>query len=210
MKVIGYIRVSTREQANSGLGLDAQRHALTAEAARRGWDLEIIEDAGYTARSTNRPGLHRALRLLRTKQADALVVAKLDRLSRSVQHFATFLAAAQRQKWSIVVLDLGIDMTTPNGRLVANILAAVAQWESEMIGTRTADAMAEAKASRGATYGRERMADDATVARICALRAEGRSFAKIAAVLDADGTPTPNGGKRWYPSTVARIHEAAA
>ncbi|NCD17011.1 MAG: recombinase family protein [Actinobacteria bacterium] len=210
MRVIGYVRVSTREQADSRLGLDAQRRALTEEAARRGWDLELIEDAGYTARSVNRPGLRRALRALRTRQADALVVAKLDRLSRSVQHFATFLAAAQRQKWSIVVLDLGIDMTNPNGRLVANILASVAQWESEMIGTRTADAMAEAKASRGVTYGRERMTDDATVARIRALRADGLSFGKIAAALDADSTPTPNGGQRWYPSTVARIHKAAA
>jgi len=209
MRVIGYVRVSTREQADSRLGLDAQRRALTEEATRRGWSLEIIEDAGYTARSTNRPGLRRALRALRSRQADALVVAKLDRLSRSVQHFATFLAAAQRQKWSIVVLDLGIDMTTPNGRLVVNILASVAQWESEMIGTRTADAMAEARA-RGATYGRERMADDATVARIRTLRADGLSFGKIAAALDADGTPTPNGGQRWYPSTVARIHKAAA
>ena len=137
MKVIGYLRVSTREQADDGYGLDAQRSAITAEAERRGWDVVWIEDEGYTARRDDRPGLQTALTMLRKKQAQALVVSKLDRLSRSVQHFAAFLSMAMRQRWSVVALDPGIDMTTANGELVANVLMSVAQWESRINGERT-------------------------------------------------------------------------
>lgn len=207
MKAIGYVRVSTREQADSRLGLEAQRRGLVAEAERRGWELQIIEDAGYSATSVNRPGVQQVLRMLKRRESDVLLVYRLDRLSRSVQDFAQFLTTAQKQRWALVALDMQIDMTTPNGKLVAHILAAVAQWESETIGARTADAMAEAKA-RGARFGRARLASPESVARIHALRAEGASFARIAEALDADSLPTPNGAVQWYGSTVRRIYNA--
>jgi DNA invertase Pin-like site-specific DNA recombinase len=206
--VIGYLRVSTREQADSRLGLEAQRRAITEEGQRRGWDVRFIEDAGHTGRNDRRPGLQEALRALRRKEARALVVAKLDRLSRSVQHFARFLDLAQKQRWALVALDPSVDMTQPSGRMVANILVAVAQWESEMIGVRTADAMAQGKAN-GARYGRTRMTPPAVVRRIVRLRNTGQSYTAIAATLDASHTPTPNGGKRWHHATVARLHHAA-
>lgn len=201
--MIGYVRVSTPEQADSRLGLAAQRRGLVAEAERRGWELVIVEDAGYTARTENRPGLQQALAMLKRHEADALVVYKLDRLSRSVQHFAKYLKLAERQRWALVALD----MTTPNGRLVAHILVAVGQWESEVIGSRTADAMAEAK-TRGVRFGRERMTDDATVQRIQTLRGKGCFFACIATMLDSEAIPTPNGARRWYGSTVSRPYAA--
>ena len=171
-EVIGYLRVSTREQADSGLGLDAQRRAIAAEADRRGWSVRWITDDGYTARNLRRPGIREAMRALRRGEAAALVVAKLDRLSRSLPDFGATLDVARRQKWALVALDLGVDMTTPNGRLVANIIAAVAEWESETIGARTADAMAEAKV-RGVRFGRDRMTDPAVVDRIVTERAAG-------------------------------------
>ena len=207
MKVIGYCRVSTREQADDGYGLAAQRTAITAEAERRGWDLEIIEDAGVSARNLNRPGIRRALAMLKRREADTLVVTKLDRVARSTVDFGGLLALATRQRWRLVVLDIGVDMTTPNGRLVARILAAVAEWESEMIGCRTADAMAEAKAG-GARFGAERRASPAATARVMQLREHGWSFGRIAATLDAERIQTPGGGARWYGSTVARLHRA--
>jgi DNA invertase Pin-like site-specific DNA recombinase len=89
MRVIGYVRVSTEEQALSGAGLEAQRRAITAECKRRGWELlETIEDAGYSAKDLKRPGVQEALRALEAGDAKALVVAKLDRLSRSMLDFA--------------------------------------------------------------------------------------------------------------------------
>lgn len=204
MNVIGYTRCSTREQADSGLGLEAQRRAIASEAERRGWQVTWIEDAGYTARNLNRPALQDALRLLQRREASALVVAKLDRLSRSLIDFGRTLETAKRQRWAVVALDLGVDMTTPNGKLVASILAAVAEWESEIIGERVSGAMAEAKV-RGAHLGRPATLNPGVAARICAERAAGSSYAAIAAGLNADEVPTPRGGVEWRKSGVAAI-----
>src|SRR4051812_22324091 len=90
MQAVGYVRVSTSEQADSGLGLQAQRSAIKAEAKRRGWALVgIEEDAGASGKSmAGRAGLEAALALVESGQAEALVVAKLDRLSRSLLDFA--------------------------------------------------------------------------------------------------------------------------
>src|ERR671934_3149373 len=115
-KVLGYIRVSTDEQATSRLGLDAQRVAIAQACLERGWELvEVIEDAGYSAKDLNRPGIHRALEMLegRQPQAQALVVAKLDRLSRSLLDFASIMERARRKGWAVAALDLGVDTTTP-------------------------------------------------------------------------------------------------
>jgi len=104
MRVIGYRRVSTEEQARNGHGLDAQRQTIEEHAARKGWRAEWKEDEGATG-SRISPGLREALDLLRTKQADALVVTKMDRLARSVLNAADIMRSAQEQGWSLVVLD---------------------------------------------------------------------------------------------------------
>lgn len=209
MQVIGYLRVSTREQVESGLGLDAQRRTIAAEAERRGWELDWYADEGRSARDLNRPGLTAALRALRRHEAEALVVAKLDRLSRSVPDFAGLLADAARQRWAVVALDLGVDTTTPTGELVAGVMMQFAQWERRIIGQRTADAMAEARA-RGARFGRVRAIPEDVAARILAARHAGWTYAAIAADLDADEVPTPGGGARWHASTVRRFCDAQA
>ena len=95
MRVIGYVRVSTDEQRVSGAGLEAQRQAIAAECRRRGWQLiEVIEDAGWSAKDLRRPGIKTALEVLEAGDAKALVVAKLDRLSRSLLDFAGLMAQA--------------------------------------------------------------------------------------------------------------------
>ena len=82
MSVIGYVRVSTDEQGQSGAGLEVQRQAIVAECTRRGWELlEVIEDAGFSAKDLRRPGIKTALEVLKEGDAKALVAAKLDRLS---------------------------------------------------------------------------------------------------------------------------------
>lgn len=207
MKIIGYLRVSTREQADSGLGLDAQRRAISDEAERRGWEVEWLVDEGRSARNLNRPALTSALASLARGEASALVVAKLDRLSRSVSDFATVLATAGKQRWAVVALDLGVDTTTPAGELVAGVMMVIAQWERRIIGVRTREAMAEAKAN-GQRFGRSRVTPPETVARIMRERSSGQSFNAIAQRLDLDNLPTPGGGLRWYPSTVQRIYKA--
>lgn len=204
MRAVGYVRVSTSEQADSGLGLEAQRAAIVAEAARRGWQLlEVHVDAGASGKSLRgRDGLAEALAAVeRRGGADVLVVAKLDRLSRSVHDFAGLMARAQRGRgWSLVALDLGVDTTTPTGRLVANVMASVAEWERETIGQRTRDALA-VKRSQGARLGRPRTMPAAVLARIVDERARGLSLAAIADGLAGDGVPTVRGGT-WRANTV--------
>src|SRR4051794_39498727 len=94
--VIGYVRVSTEEQADSGLGLEAQRAKLAEEARRRGWDLVgVLADEGVSAKEMDsRPGLQAALDRVESGDAQILLVSKLDRLSRSVHDFTGLLKRA--------------------------------------------------------------------------------------------------------------------
>ena len=153
-----------------------------------------------------RPGIRAALDRLDQGDADGLVVAKLDRLSRSVLDFAAFMERAQRKGWAVVVLDLGVDTATPQGELVANTFAAFAQFERRLIGQRTREALA-VKAAEGVRIGRPRQLDPKVARRIRNLRSRGHSLAKIAERLNADDVPTAHGGARWYSSTVRAVLE---
>lgn len=209
-RVVGYLRVSTSEQAGSGAGLDAQRAAIVAEAARRGWQLvEVFVDAGLSGKTLRRPGLDAALAAVTGGTADVLVVAKLDRLSRSVVDFGVLLDRAQRQGWGVVALDLGVDTTTPAGELVANVMAAVAQWERRVIGQRTKDGLA-AKRGAGVRLGRPSVLPGHVVDRVVAERATGRSLQAIADRLHADGVPTARGVGRWQQQSIGALLRSQA
>lgn len=209
MRIIAYLRVSTNEQADSGAGLDAQRAAIVAEAQRRGWsleDVEFVEDRGFSAKTLKRPGLAYALAELRAGRAGALVVAKTDRLSRSLLDFAGLMQAAQREGWALVALDAPADPTTPGGEMMVSVMAVFAQFERRLIGERTRVAL-QARREAGVTLGRPRsLADDSpAVVRILREHAAGTSFSAIARGLEADAVPTARGGARWYPATVSKI-----
>jgi len=207
-KVLGYVRVSTDEQADSGLGLDAQRAIITAECERRGWTLVAVhEDAGASGKSlAGRVGMAGALRALEAGEASALVVAKLDRATRSTADAGTLLERADKGGWSLVALDLGVDMTTPAGELVANIMASVAQWERRAIGARTREALA-AKKAQGVRLGRPVLLPAKVSRRIVRQRNAGTTWTAIAEALTAEGVPTAHGGIRWYASTVRHVYE---
>lgn len=204
MNVLAYLRVSTEEQARAGYGLDAQRSVIEAEAARRGWDLEYVVDDGYSAKDLNRPGIRCALDRL-ADGGGVLAVAKLDRLSRSLLDFASIMERARRQEWKLVALDLGVDMTTPSGQLMANVMASFAEYERQLISARTRDGLA----ASGKRLGRPRLLPAETLRRVVALREDGYSLRAIADQLNRTGTPTAQGG-RWYPSTVSRTLRSAA
>ena len=202
-RVIGYIRVSTAEQAGSGLGLDAQRAQIASESERKGWTVvEVYVDAGGSGKSlSGRPGLAAALGAVESGTAEGLVVAKLDRLSRSMIDFAGLVVRAKKRKWNIVALDLGLDLSTPNGKFMANVMASVAEWERETIAQRTREALAVAR-QRGVRLGRPRAVTGDVYALIEDMRRGGQSLAKIASRLNDLAVPTGQGGTRWYPSTV--------
>lgn len=201
--VVGYTRVSTTEQGDSGLGLAAQRTAITVECQRRGWMLaEVFEDAGASGKSLNgRPALTAALDAIRTGAAGGLVVAKLDRLSRSLLDFAGLMDRSRTEGWLLVALDLGVDTSTPSGEMIASVMATFAQFERRLIGQRTKDALA-VKKSQGYRLGRPSGIPPLVLAEIEAMRASGSSWRTIAADLNSRRVPTSQGGKRWYASTV--------
>ncbi len=206
LRVALYSRVSTAEQAESGAGLLAQETALRAHAAHRGWQvLTHLTDAGVSGKSlSGRPALSQALRLVASGDADAIAVAKLDRLSRSLLDFAGLMARSQAEGWALVALDVDVDTTTPSGRLVANVMASVAEWERETIGARTRDSLA-ARRAQGIMLGRPRTVSQIAVDRARSLRAAGLSYAACAEQLTAEGVPTAHSGARWYASTVRKV-----
>ena len=145
MKVIGYVRVSTEDQARDGVSVDAQRAKI--EGYAKLYDLELVRivvDAGESAKSLDRPGLQKVLTSLRKGESEGLLIAKLDRLSRSVVDWNVLIdrffgERAGKQLFSVAD---SIDTRTAAGRLVLNVLMSVAQWERETIGERTKDALA--------------------------------------------------------------------
>lgn len=204
--VIAYVRVSTAEQADSGAGLAAQRATIKAEAGRRGWTVAAtFEDAGVSGKSlAGRPALAEALAALDRGDAGGLIVAKLDRLSRSVGDAADLLDRAHRGGWALVACDLGVDTSTPAGEAMANVMATFAQLERRLIGQRTRDALA-ARRAEGVRLGRPRNLPAEVVARIVDDRCDGVGWSAIARALDEEGVPTAQGGARWYPATVRAV-----
>ncbi len=205
-RVVGYLRVSTAEQVDSGAGLAAQRSAIESAAASKGWELvTVLEDRGVSAKSTKgRESLAAAVAMIEAGGAEALVVSKLDRLSRSLVDFANLMQQAQKNGWAIVVLDSDFDMTTPSGRLMAQMLASFAEFERELISQRTKDGLA-AKRAAGVRLGRPRNLPDRVISRIGRERAAGASLGAIAKALNADAIPTSQGGTQWHPSTVRAV-----
>ena len=203
-RVVAYRRVSTEEQATSGLGVQAQRQAIAAEADRRGWlSVRYLSDKGYSASSLDRPAIQEALAILSAGEADTLVVAKLDRLSRSLLDFAGLMERSQRAGWSIVALDLGVDTSTAAGEMVAHVMASFAQFERRLIAERTAAALQAAK-KRGQRLGRPITLPEVIRQRIARERAQGRTLQAIADRLNEEGIPTARGGQ-WGTSSVQKV-----
>lgn len=209
MRAIGYCRVSTEEQGDSRAGLDAQEKVIRAEIAHRDWELvDILFDVASGKSLRRRDQLAEVLRTLREGEAEALVVAKLDRLSRSVLDFAGIMETAKVEGWSLVVLDLAVDTTTTNGELIANIMIALAQWERRLIGDRTRSALDVVRA-RGTRLGRPPGVDAETRRLIRVLRETGKSYQGIADALTTEGIPTAQGGQ-WRASTIRKLYGKAA
>jgi DNA invertase Pin-like site-specific DNA recombinase len=205
--VRAYLRVSTADQALTGHGLDAQRAAIQAEADRRGWsDVTWYVDGGRSGKDLDRPAMKDLLSDVR--RGDVVVVAKLDRLSRSLVDFAALMERAQRHRWNVIALDLGIDLTTPSGEFMASVLAAMARWERRVIGERTRDGMAAAKA-KGRLPGRRSALPREVQDRLLDYQREARTLRDIAHLLNSDGIRTASGG-RWSSSSVHSSTRSAA
>lgn len=227
MKVIGYIRVSTDEQATDGVSLDAQRSKLQAYAALYDLQLvEVVDDAGESAKTLKRPGLQRTLAMLKRGAADGLLIAKLDRLTRSVGDWQDLIDGyfGERAGKQLMSVADSIDTRTAAGRLVLNVLLSVAQWERETIGERTKDALrfkiAQNERCGKVRFGYDLSDDGATlvpnaceqeaIATMRQLRAAGESYRSIADELTRRGILTKEGNTEWTHTAVQRILKRAA
>jgi DNA invertase Pin-like site-specific DNA recombinase len=211
-RAVVYCRVSTDEQGDSGLGLEAQ------EAACRRWaDFKVVEVVAVThdvcsgARPpTNRDGFGRALELLEAGQADALVCAKLDRATRRQRGLLDLLDLAEAHGFALVLLDVDLDTSTPIGRAILGILSVVAELEREQTRQRTRAALA-AKRARGQRQGPGPLLDpDRRRWIVDQVERHGGSRKGLAAELNAAGVPTATGRGRWHPSTIAGVLASAA
>lgn len=220
-RTVAYLRVSTDRQADHGVSLEAQRAKVEAYAALFDLELVAIEvDAGLSAKSLARPALDRALAMLRDGRADALLVTKLDRLTRSIRDLSDLVDDYFRDgRLALMSVGEQVDTRSAAGRMMLNLLAVIGQWEREAIGERTAAAM-QHKISVGEYIGGkipygfaladdgvslvEAPAEQAMLAEVRALRSAGLSLRKIAAELDARGFRARS-GRPFAASSVARM-----
>src|SRR4051794_10607116 len=166
----------------------------------------MIEDAGFSAKDMKRPGVQEALRALEAGDAKALVVAKLDRLSRSMLDFTRVMAMAQKQGWALVALHCAVDTTPPTGGATANRLATFAQFGRRPISRRTREGLA-VKRAQGVRLGRPPTLPQSVVRQIERQRQRDDSLRQVVDDLNRRGVPTAQGGSRWYASTVRSTFE---
>jgi DNA invertase Pin-like site-specific DNA recombinase len=222
MKALGYVRVSTDKQADRGVSLEAQAEKIRAMAVVHNAKLaEIIVDGGESAKSLNRPGMARLLAMVDAGEVQTVIIAKLDRLTRSVKDLCTLLERFERRGVALVSVAESLDTSSAAGRLVLNIMTAVSQWEREAIGERTRDAMRH-KRSNGERVGNIaygfRLAADGrhlepdpgeqkVLAEIRRLRQDGATLRGIAAALNHRALQTRR-GTAWRLESVARALKA--
>jgi DNA invertase Pin-like site-specific DNA recombinase len=203
-KAIGYIRVSTNRQADSGYGLDAQRDQIAQFCANNNLDLiALIPDVMSGKKTDKLYGRIAAVSAIQAGVANVLVVNTLDRSSRSMADGAKLVADAKTEGWRIVGLD-GTDSNTVS-QLTAHARLLVAEEERELISKRTKQGLIKARQA-GKQLGKPSTIERATVTRIIKQRNAGCGTKTIAKALTESGVPAPMGGA-WSYSTVRRVLE---
>ena len=215
-KAIGYIRVSTTEQASEGVSLEAQRAKIAAWAVANDYELVAIhEDAGITGTSMEkRAGLQAAIAA--TGKGMALVAYSISRLARSTADMLEIAAGLEKKGADLVSLTEKIDTTTAAGRMVFRMLAVLSEFERDIISERTTTALAHKKA-QGKVYAALPLgyANEAgklvpideellVVAEIRDMRGQGKTLRDIADDLNQRGIVVNRGGK-YHASTIKAV-----
>jgi len=196
-RVVGYVRVSSEQQTDHGVSLQAQEEKIRQYCSLYDLTLvDIITDAGVSAKTLQREGLQKALNMLKIGLADGIVVVKLDRLTRNVADLGS-LITEYFNTYALLSVCEQIDTRSASGRLVLNVLTSVAQWEREAIGERTSQAL-QYKKAQGERVGTVSMGKSLSMDGTCLVenlqeqqaitlakqyRENGLSFRKIATKL---------------------------
>jgi len=223
MKAIGYVRVSTEEQAREGISLDSQKAKIAAYCELNDLTLvEIIEDAGKSGKDLNREGVQYLLESIKSHQIDSVVVYKLDRLSRRVRDTLAVMDLIEKKSVAFHSITERIDTKSAMGKFFLNIMASMNQWERDTISERTRDALRH-KIDKGErpgqiAYGWVLDADGKTLVEnpreqeairlINDLHVKGYNYSAICRELTKEEYPPI--GKQWYAQSVKNIIKRAA
>ena len=219
MKAIAYLRVSTEDQKQNGISIAAQEERIRQYAGLYGHELiEIISDAGLSAKNLHRPGIQRIIDLMTRREIGAVIVSKLDRLTRSVRDLADIIDLSNRTEVALISVAEHIDTGSAAGRMVVNMIGVISQWEREAIGERTSAALQYKKHTgqvynAHALYGYENREngelvecpnEQQIILIILHLREQRYSFKAIADELNARGIETRSGNP-WGSEQIRRI-----
>lgn len=232
MKVVGYLRVSTEEQARDGVSMETQEEKIRGYCRLYDLDLvEVVKDPGASAKTLNRTGLRRVLAMLEAGEVEGVVIPALDRITRNVQDWTMLIDRYFGEKcaWKLMSVGERIDTRTAAGRMVLNILVVVAQWQREYVVERTSEVLAglreRGKQTGTVPYGYDPHPDDVgldhskrdgvrllrnepeqlVIARIVEWRGDGMSLSQIAGKLNDLEIPTKTRKGPWRHTTVASI-----
>ena len=218
MKAIAYSRVSTEDQASFGVSISTQEERILQYAGL--YDIEIMEvikDAGFSAKNMKRPGIQLVLGMMEKKEIEAVIVAKLDRLTRNIRDLADLVDLANKKGIALISVGEHIDTGSAAGRMMVNMIGTISQWEREVIGERTAVAL-RFKRSAGQRYNKNPLfgfqhdagrlvpcdGEMVIIDEIISMHRAGFSYGKTARELNARQIQARDGG-RWYAESVKRV-----
>lgn len=219
LSAIGYCRISTEEQVRGGISLDNQQEKIRAYAEIKNFFLiGIAKDPGFSAKDLNRPGIREVLSLAKSKKVNAIIVYKLDRLFRDAADALNIIKLFDQKGISFHSIEETIDTNGPMGKFVFTMLAAMAEWERNIISERTRDAMSYKKA-QGFRVGdipfgwdliknnrlRKNHREQAVISGIKKLRGRGYSLRDISSFLHSEGVTTKKGKARWSPKVLRSV-----
>jgi site-specific DNA recombinase len=203
IRAIGYVRVSTEEQAREGVSIEAQEERITAMATAKGWSLvKIIRDAGYSGKNLNRPGAKNLMDICKRAEADVVIVYKVDRLTRKQKDLWFLLEEVfEANRVGFISVTEAFDTTTAAGKAFLGMLGVFAQLERDLVSERTREALNH-KRTKGEWFGRMptgfrmdgggKLEEDPDMLRLIArakrLRREGASFGDISRSLGTSKT----------------------
>ena len=218
MKAIGYVRVSTEDQAREGISLDNQKEKIQAYCTLNDLFLvEIIEDAGKSGKDLNREGIQSLMNGIKARSIDAIVVYKLDRLSRRVRDTLSLMDLIEKKSVAFHSITERIDTKSAMGKFFLNIMASMNQWERDTISERTRDAL-HLKIVKNERAGQipygwtlaedkktllENEGEQKAVSLMKELHGKGSSLRSICRELETKGHKPA--GHKWHPKTIASI-----
>jgi len=202
-RAVGYVRVSTEEQAKHGVSIEAQEERISALAMAKGWNLEsMIKDPGFSGKNLNRPGAKALLDICRRAGADVVIVYKVDRITRKQKDLWYLLEEVfEANRVGFVSVTEAFDTTTAAGKAFLGMIGTFAQLERDLVSERTREALNH-KRTKGEWVGRKpigfrmneagRLEEDAkelqVIAKAKRLRRKGASFGSVSKALDMPKT----------------------